>query len=422
MLRILHLEESKLVKKRMGDIVESTGHLYYPAQSPKEAMAILKKEVIDIIVTALEFVGMSGEEFIHDINNSKYKNIPIIVLTSTDTLEMREHIFGLGVVDYLVKTEVEDSLIRSYFSAFKQMKTFSNEVKDVSVAVLDDSELSLSLIAQIFELADFKIVDYFSAPYELVNTQKEYDVYIIDLILPGISGEELLLKIRHRHPKSIIVIMSSVTNYKTISTTLLMGADDYIMKPFDANIFMARLKVQIKYYLMVKDLEFKNQELQQMAITDGLTRVYNRRYAMTRLEEEIERARRYNHPLSLFIMDIDNFKKINDQYGHQVGDRVLIKLAKTCQQLVRSSDVVTRFGGEEFMLILPEADQKSAMIVAEKIRTEIQRLDYNVQGLHVTISGGVCEVGQNSLNEVIKIADENLYKAKHSGKNCVIGS
>lgn len=422
MLKILHLEESRFIKKKMGDIVKSTGHLYYPVSSPAEAIEILRNETIDIIVTALEFDGISGEDFINQINHSKFKNIPIIVLTSTDTMEMREHIFGLGVVDYLVKTEVEDSLLRSYFSAFTKLKVFSHNVKEISVAVLDDSKLSLSLIHQIFDLADFQDVTYYSDPNDLVKDSKEYDVYIIDLILPGISGEELLLKLRHRHPKSIIMIMSSVTNYKTISTTLLIGADDYIMKPFDANIFMARLKVQIKYYLMMRDLEVKNEELQEMAITDGLTKVYNRRYSMMRLEEEIERSRRYKHPLSILILDIDNFKQVNDEYGHQVGDDVLIKLAKSCQRLIRGSDVMTRFGGEEFMIIFPELDSEHAMCVAEKVRKEIEALQFDVEGLKITVSGGLADAKLLSINEVIKIADENLYKAKHSGKNCMIGS
>jgi diguanylate cyclase (GGDEF)-like protein len=143
---------------------------------------------------------------------------------------------------------------------------------------------------------------------------------------------------------------------------------------------------------------------------------------MMRLSEEIERSRRYDHAMSIFLLDIDHFKSVNDRYGHQVGDQVLVKLAKTCQQIVRCSDVVTRFGGEEFMLILPETDQKCAMVVAEKIRSEIESLKFSVEGLSVTISGGVCEVGKYSLNEVIKVADENLYKAKHSGKNCIVGS
>lgn len=422
MLKILHLEQSNLIKRKMGDIVESTGHLYFPVSTPKEAITLLNIETIDIIITALEFEGVDGEDFIHQINNSKFKNIPIMVLTSTDTMEMREHIFSLGVVDYLVKTEVQDSLLRSYFSAFKQMKNFSQNIKDVNIAVLDDSQLSLSLIKQIFELADYTNVTYFSDPLELLKVEKEFDVYIIDLIMPNMSGEELLLKIRHRHPKSTIIIMSSVTNYKTISTTLLMGADDYIMKPFDANIFMARLKVQIKYYLMMRDLENKNDELQEMAIKDGLTKVYNRRYSMMRLEEEIERSKRYKHPLSIFMLDIDNFKSVNDMYGHQIGDQVIVKIAKTCEHLVRSSDVVTRFGGEEFMIVLPEANLESSLIVAEKVRTEIEALTFSVKGLKVTISGGVCEVGNYSINEVIKIADDNLYKAKHSGKNCIVSS
>lgn len=422
MLKILHLEESRFIKRKMGDIVESTGHFYYPAQTPAEAISILREENIDLIVTALEFEATSGEDFIKTINYSKFKNIPIIVLTSTDTMEMREHLFGLGVVDYLVKTEVEDSLLRSYFSAFKQMKTFSHDVKDVSVAVLDDSELSLSLISQIFELANFKDVTYYSNPNDLIEDQHEYDVYVIDLILPGISGEELLLKIRHRHPKSIIVIMSSVTNYKTISTTLLIGADDYIMKPFDANIFMARLKVQIKYYLMIRDLESKNEELQYMAVTDGLTKAYNRRYAMGRLKEEIERAKRYNHPLSVVMLDLDNFKLVNDCYGHQVGDDVLVKTTQACHDLLRSSDVLSRFGGEEFMIILPESNYEDAMLAAEKIRAEIEALTFDQEDLKITISAGVNELKNQSLNDLIRIADENLYRAKNSGKNCIVGS
>jgi two-component system cell cycle response regulator len=422
MLKILHLEESRFIKKKMGDIVEGTGHFYYPAQTPAEAIELLKHETIDIIITALEFEAASGEDFIKTINHSKYKNIPIIVLTSTDTMEMREHLFSLGVVDYLVKTEVEDSLLRSYFSAFRQMKVFSHDVKDVSVVVLDDSELSLSLIKQIFELADFKDITYYSNPHDLLNDKKEYDVYIIDLILPDISGEELLLKIRHRHPKSIIIIMSSVTNYKTISTTLLIGADDYIMKPFDANIFMARLKVQIKYYLMIRNLEEKNDELQHMAITDGLTKAYNRRFGMDRLKEEIARARRYNHPLSVIMFDLDNFKLVNDRFGHQVGDDVLVKTTQACHNLLRSSDVLSRFGGEEFMVILPESDYEQAMMAAEKIRAEIEALIFDEEDLRVTISGGVNELKDQNLNELIRLADENLYKAKASGKNCIIGS
>lgn len=420
MLNILHLEESKLIKKRIGDIVQSTGHLYSPVRSPKEAMDVLKEIHIDLIVTALEFEGIAGEDFIHQINHSRYKSIPIIVLTSTDTMEMREHIFSLGVVDYLVKTEVEDSLLRSYFSAFKQMKTFSHEIKDVSVAVLDDSQLSLSMIRQIFELADVMNVSYYSDPEDLINDSKEYEVYIIDLVLPGMSGEEMLLKLRQRHPRSIIIMLSSITNYKTISTTLLMGADDYIMKPFDASILMARLKVQIKYYMMVKDLEHKNSELQQMAITDGLTGVYNRRFAMSRLDEEIERAKRYDHPLTIFICDVDDFKQTNDLYGHQVGDQVLVKLAKTCKKFIRCSDIICRFGGEEFLMILPETDVEHAEHVAEKIRSEIESLKFSVENLKVTVSGGLCEMKDYSFNEMIKIADENLYKAKHSGKNQIV--
>lgn len=166
---------------------------------------------------------------------------------------MRQHIFELGVVDYLIKSEINDSLIQSYFDAFKQMQALSYKIKEINIVVLDDSHLSLSIIKHFFKLTNFNNVTYYSDCQALANDPTIYDVYILDLSLPKMSGEDILVNIRHRHPKSIIIVLSSITNNNTISRTLLMGADDYIMKPFHANILMARLKLQLKYYLIRRD-------------------------------------------------------------------------------------------------------------------------------------------------------------------------
>lgn len=126
--------------------------------------------------------------------------------------------------------------------------------------------------------------------------------------------------------------------------------------------------------------------------------------------------------MSILLIDIDDFKLVNDTYGHQIGDQVLIKLTSTCQRIVRSSDIVSRFGGEEFLIVFPEANQESALIIANKLRIVIESLIFESSGLSISISGGICEVANHSLDEAIKIADENLYIAKASGKNCIVGS
>jgi diguanylate cyclase (GGDEF)-like protein len=180
---------------------------------------------------------------------------------------------------------------------------------------------------------------------------------------------------------------------------------------------------------LAKKLKVAYQIIEQMAITDELTQIYNRRYFHTRLDQEVSRSKRYDHPLSLMMLDIDHFKRVNDVYGHQIGDDVLAGLAAIIKSTTRKMDVVVRYGGEEIAVILPETDGSGAVLNAEKIRHNIEKHVFEVLNgkiLQVTVSVGVSCLDQIANNEedkakkLIKIADDALYQAKKSGRNQVV--
>ena len=163
--------------------------------------------------------------------------------------------------------------------------------------------------------------------------------------------------------------------------------------------------------------------MRQLAITDGLTQVANRRHFDERIHEEIDRSQRYGRPLVLLLLDIDHFKKVNDSYGHPAGDAVLRRVADICRASIRTLDLVARFGGEEFAILLPETDIPGALQLAERIREEIAAspVVYGPHTIQVTASLGVAatENGDRDSEQLLKAADEMLYAAKQGGRNQV---
>lgn len=170
------------------------------------------------------------------------------------------------------------------------------------------------------------------------------------------------------------------------------------------------------------ELEKLREEVHALAITDELTRVFNRRHFIELAGYELERAKRYRHALSLIIFDIDNFKKVNDYYGHLCGDVVLQELTSTCQTILRQCDTLARFGGEEFILLLPETHDASALHVADRLCRLVagHTVEYNGAHIQVTISAGVttCKPTVDTLDDLLSRADQALYQAKQLGKNC----
>lgn len=416
MFSVLHIDNSTFFKKLLKDAFTNHGCHYIPSSNMAAAFEILESQRVDMILTALELEKGNGDEFLKQINTSKFNNIPVVVISSTDSLEKREQMFALGAIDFIPKDISHDQII-TYVQKLTRKDIVESKLKELSIAVLDDSATSLNIIRNILTLNGIKNVDYFNTVDDFLSAEKVYSIYLVDVILPKMSGEHLIFELRKKYKNSVIIAISAIDHYKTISNILLSGADDYIMKPFNTSIFMARIKANVRTFLLLNEIEEKNKELSRMVIRDGLTKTYSHNYMYERMEKEVKEAERYKKKLAVVMFDIDDFKKTNDQFGHQVGDMVLVKVADTIMKSFREVDIVGRYGGEEFLVILPETDLDHAKISAERARGAVENIVFREKKLKVTISGGVAEFEKETALQLVEKADKLLYISKDNGKN-----
>ena len=252
------------------------------------------------------------------------------------------------------------------------------------------------------------------------------DLIICDLEMPRMDGFKFLHMVNSREDlRGIPIIMLTGREDRELKIKgLEQGASDYVTKPFDSGELVARVRVQLKIKRLQDELKRSNELLKELSNTDPLTRLYNRRYLTHALKNELLRARRYNEALSFVILDIDNFKKINDLYGHQNGDVVLTELADLVMAGRRCYDIAARYGGEEFVLVLPGTNLEGGVTVAERLRRDAQTMSFKtpMEKLSVTISLGVATFPSPRIDDedsLIRVADEALYRAKQNGRNRV---
>jgi len=298
-----------------------------------------------------------------------------------------------------------------------------------SVLIIDDSDTVREQIARTLrEAALFEQIHQAADGIDAFKLllAKRIDLILCDLEMPRIDGIKLLGMITGREElRNIPVIMLTGREDRELKIKLLgQGASDYVTKPFDPGELVARVKVHLKIKSLQDELKLSNELLKQLSNTDPLTHLYNRRYMMEMLEKELQRAERKGTPLSLIMMDIDHFKKVNDQYGHQSGDKVLQAIAKLATMGMRSYDFAARYGGEEFVLVMPETAHDDAMTIAERLRFRIQAHSFTgpIRSLKTTISMGVATYPTPfiaSIDDLIREADEALYRAKANGRNRV---
>lgn len=418
MYTILHVETSKFYKSILNNICISLGMEYINTPDINEGFRILEKNKISLIITAMELRGGSAKEFINKINKTNSRNIPIVVITGNDSYDDRKSMYDLGIVDYISKQadpeEIKNS-IKTYIKDDENIKKMTS----LQIAVCDDSMMDRFIIERIFNMYNIHKVDYFESGQSLLDTEKEYDIYIVDLVLEKMSGRNVITQLRQTKKDNVIISISGMDSPKIISNVLTAGADDFVTKPFNNEIFISRLKTHVRNYLLVKKLEEKNKLLKKMSVTDGLTSLYNHKFIIEQVKHEIESVKRYQNELSILMFDIDFFKKINDTYGHQYGDFILKKISEVIKTTARGSDITARYGGEEFMLLMPNTNIDNAVLLAERLRKNVEQMDTGKRDFQVTISIGVCQYNSGDDNTLIKAVDDLLYKAKEGGRNRV---
>jgi two-component system, cell cycle response regulator len=295
------------------------------------------------------------------------------------------------------------------------------------VAIVDDDAAIRRLVRLFLHRAGFDTLECTTGEEaRSALTSEPWDLAILDRRLPDLDGVVLAqeIKARPEFRSRYIIMLTGESEQADKIEGLELGADDYITKPFQYPELLARVRAGKRIVDLQNELLESNRRLELLSITDGLTKLHNHRYFQDELARAFEESQRYQRPLSLAMIDIDFFKKINDGYGHAAGDDVLKQVAALYRSSVRSTDLVARYGGEEFAVMMPETTLEDGIAFAEKIRQLVESTPMQTQAgvISATVSLGVASVPLSRIHtakELIIAADKALYRAKKAGRNQV---
>ncbi len=289
------------------------------------------------------------------------------------------------------------------------------------ILIVDDDEAIREAMQEYLEMEEFYTRTLPSAE-EAIDFLKNnlIDILVTDIRMLGMDGLELTDRVKKEYDTDVIV-MTGYSSEHSYEEAISKGASDFIFKPVRFEELTLRIKRVLKERQLAKDRDQMVEKLKKLAITDGLTKLYNSRFFYKQLELEVDRLNRYNHSLSLLIIDIDHFKEYNDTFGHLEGDKVLIKLGEVIRSCLRRMDTAHRYGGEEFTVILPETACEEATVVADRIKTSIEAETFTPilgENVTITVSIGVTEYQPDErMSSFVQRADQALYLSKNKGRN-----
>jgi two-component system cell cycle response regulator len=422
------------------------------AMSGADALAICAKAECDIVLLDVMMPDMDGFEVCRRLkSNPATHHIPVVMVTALDHPSDRVRGLDAGADDFLTKP-VSDVALIARVRSLARLKMMTDELrmraltsKEIGiqdaeneaiadaghrgrVLIIDDRASSADRIRSM--LAAEHAVDVELNPGEALFHAAEgnYDLLIVSLALENFDGLRLCSQVRslERTRNVPILAVSEGDDNARMLRGLEIGINDYLARPIDKNEILARARTQIRKKRYTERLRDNVQQSIEMAITDALTGLYNRRYMESHLSALVEQAAARGKPLTALVLDIDYFKSINDTHGHDAGDDVLREFATRVRKSIRGIDLACRYGGEEFVIIMPETDMAVATIVAERLRRRIASeafpINQGVRSIEVTISIGIAtlDAADDNAGKILKRADQALYRAKRDGRNRVV--
>ena len=417
-----------------------------------EALEVAKAEQPDLILLDVMMPKMDGFEACRRLKEDpSLAHIPVVMVTALDQAADRIRGLEAGADDFLTKP-ANDLALFARVRSLVRVKMMIDELRlrdetcrelgfENGGFAVDDDQLRGSML-----LVDDRtnaaaaiqgiVAERLLGTCAVAPTREEamdgvrfgrHDLILINAGMESYDGLRLCSEVRSlpeaRHAS--VILMVDHGDYRTIAAALDLGANDYVMRPLDENELVARMRSQMRRKCYADRLRDNVHNSLKMAVTDPLTSLYNRRYAMPHMGSLLERSDPETNPLSVALMDIDRFKSINDTYGHGVGDEVLKEFAKRIRTSVRGVDLTARIGGEEFLVVMPETGRDAAAVVAERLRACVAgkpfQVSHEVGQIDVTVSIGVCSaLSSGEMPEaLLERADTALYRSKNDGRNRV---
>ena len=422
------------------------------AYSGPEALEVISREHPDIVLLDVMMPGMDGFEVCKRIKaDPSTAHIPVVMVTALDQPSDRVTGLEAGADDFLTKP-VQDLALFARVRSLVRLKVMMDELRnrkttgsslgweedeaigydntvpaDGNILIVDEQERVVERIARALEgVGELSFVPGGEDAADRAR-EKNYDLIIVSLTMRDTDGLRVCSKLRSfeetRHVP--ILVMVDDGNTKLLVRALEMGVNDYVVRPVDKLEFLARVKTQLKRKRFADKLWENFHLSMQLATTDAVTGLYNRHYLTTHMDTRMETAQNQGKDLSILMMDIDHFKKVNDTFGHAVGDKVLKEFAARIGRNIRGVDLAARYGGEEFVVMMPETPADWALMIGNRLREEIANTPFDFGqpegGIPVTVSIGVATSKPDQTPaQLLEEADKALYDAKAGGRNQVV--
>ena len=446
--RILVVDDNPLNQKLLAAKLTHEYYIVSLANDGIDALEKIEKEKPDLILLDVMMPRMDGFEACKRIKgNSDTSHIPVVIVTALSDVADRVKGLEAGADDFLTKP-INDVALMARVRSLLRLKMIMDEWRvreslteqvmadennklaaqeSNTVLLLEDNPGDQKFISD--HLTKLGVHATIVGTIEQATSLAEdgnFSLLMTSLNLRDEDGLQICPRVRANTNTRLlpILLIGNEGDVPRVAKGLDLGANDYILRPLDENELVARINTQLKQKNLYDRLKRNLEEGLSLAMVDPLTGIFNRRYLNTRLPKAIARKHHAATPMSILMIDVDHFKKVNDTYGHNVGDIVLKEISKTLQNSIRPFDLLARMGGEEFIIVMPEADAAGALLVAERLRKRIADtpiiIDINGGKLMTTISIGCAELSNDrdeTAEVLIERADKALYEAKSSGRN-----
>lgn len=421
------------------------------AYSGVEAIKICQERDIDIILLDVMMPDMDGFEVCRRLKaDKKTQHIPIIMVTALDQPSDRVEGLEAGADDFLTKPP-EDIQLLARVKSLVRLKILTDELRARAQTsrqlAAEDSEVAMTeigtsggkiLVVDDDDIGVERLTNLLSSEHNLtvisdptsiaMNVANEnFEVALISTSLRDFDPLRVVSQLRTlEQTRSLpIILVSELSDRARVVRGLDLGVNDFISRPLERHELVARVRTQIRRHRYACELRESVNSTMAMAVIDELTGLYNRRYFDRHLGLMLDKAREQSRSMALMMLDIDHFKGVNDQHGHDVGDAILRDFAERVQRNIRGVDLACRYGGEEFVVLMPDIDHAQAQLISERIRASVGEMPFSIgegRSLHVTVSAGVSltQAENDTPDTLLKRADVALYQAKDSGRDRVV--
>jgi two-component system cell cycle response regulator len=421
-MKVLLVEPSRFLRSVIGSIFVRYNIDVQMAESGTQALAALREGRPEILCFALELGDMRGTDFFREAQRQNLVGFfPALMITSSTDKTVFDDAVAAGVTDCFPKSDLDG--LEQYVEQWQRHATRRLSGR---VMLVEDSDTAANFCTDVMVRLGLDVVRFKTAEEAIASlASNDYRIVVTDFVLEGLqTGLSVIRSVRGqkgRKGELPILALSSIDSVARRVDILRAGANDFVTKPVVAEELSARLSNLIMLRELFDRLEAQHELVKEMALRDRLTSLHNRHHLDAEMPKLMAEAAQKGSPLSLMVVDIDHFKKINDSQGHSKGDEVLIAVADILRGVCRGQQLLVRYGGEEFVLVLPGATTLQAGLGAERLRERIAAA--NPAGIPVTASFGITTlIPGDNFDQMFSRADAALYEAKRAGRNQVISA